>query len=241
MADEHIPIWPEKFVVSGAAYRQEDILSVLVKNPDYMESNQDLIDGGSGPKIYQYVLPEHYTLKIDPDPEDSKYPGALGVYINDTKIGYIFKNDRDRIAPLMENPGQFIAEAVGGKYKSVETKEIEKANGDTDYKDYVERGDDGDIEIHLTAYTQEQWAELKRRHEETVKRLTEPHAEAKPVADAGKKPKHSPAFFYGWGIFFNVFGIFTILLPQVAFPSWIIGITLTVIGFKRAKKMKQEE
>lgn len=127
--EEEMTITPmEKFPVAGFDYYQEELKEFLTEpNLDYNSTDID--------KEYEFYT-EWLTAELKDEPENEFDSGAIAVYVQGVKIGYVAKKDQQRVRDL--GASECDVEIYGGRFhKAVfdEYGEFEKMeSGESPYK-----------------------------------------------------------------------------------------------------------
>lgn len=122
------------FIVTGYNYRQDELKAFLTeKNDEYALGKKAFIEETFG-KVYEYY-PEWRPAKLVAENNEHD-PDAIAVYVDDIKIGYIAKEDKEEIRSL--DVKSIEAEFYGGRYKEAMSDEYGESytieTGETPYK-----------------------------------------------------------------------------------------------------------
>lgn len=125
--DVHIFSPKEEYFVVGAFKFQDELDGfMIVENEDYSLSKKEMIEQGlEDVRIYEYER-QYYKAKLIPEPENEFDKNAIAVYIENTKIGYVKRDDQNALSGLSE----INCEIFGGKYKIVEDESLHKSSSE---------------------------------------------------------------------------------------------------------------
>ncbi len=107
--------------VTGASYRQKEILSMGRKNPDFALAKRELLKRWpQGVMVYEYTFSPK-KAELVPEPENPHDPKAIKVLVDGVHVGYIKAGSCAHIHKLLrENRIQKIEPKIfGGKYKEL--------------------------------------------------------------------------------------------------------------------------
>ena len=94
-----------QFKVVGIKHYMENIGQLCEDNEEYHSRKSELKENnGDGDVIYEFV-PSSYDVDLIPEPENEKDPNAVRVEVSGLLIGYIAKEDCDKIKTLLSDPG----------------------------------------------------------------------------------------------------------------------------------------
>ena len=116
--------------VAGTSYRQEVLLAMGEKNPDYNLTKKELLkQWPEGVTVYEYDF-HPQKAELVPEPDNPHDPKAIKVLVDGVHVGYIKAGSCAHIHKLLrENRIQSIVpRIIGGKYKMV--------------YEYVDKGED---------------------------------------------------------------------------------------------------
>lgn len=107
--------------VAGTSYRQEAILGLGEKNPDYNLTKRELLKRWpEGVTVYEYTF-DPQRVDLVPEPDNPEDPKAIKVLLDGVHVGYIKAGSAAHIHRLIrENRIEAIEpRIIGGKYKAV--------------------------------------------------------------------------------------------------------------------------
>ena len=107
--------------VAGSSYRQEAIMAMGTKNPDYNLNKRELFKRWpNGVTVYEYTF-NPKKAELVPEPDNPEDPKAIKVLVDGVHVGYIKAGSCAHIHRLIrENRIQKIEPRIfGGKYKAV--------------------------------------------------------------------------------------------------------------------------
>ena len=141
----------ERHKIAGTSYRQKEIQSLGIENPDFKLSKKELLNRGlEDETIYNYVFsPSNVELAEEPD---NKYdPNAVKVIIDGVHIGYIKKGSCSRIKNLIhaDKIAKIEAEIRGGKYRLL----YSDYEDDSDKSSYRIDTGSSDFSVSICIYT----------------------------------------------------------------------------------------
>lgn len=116
--------------VAGTSYRQEALLAMGEKNPDYNLTKKELLKRWpEGVTVYEYNF-HPQKAELVPEPDNPHDPKAIKVLVDGVHVGYIKAGSCAHIHKLLrENRIQSIVpRIIGGKYKMI--------------YEYVDKGED---------------------------------------------------------------------------------------------------
>lgn len=126
--------------VAGTSYRQEAILAMGAKNPDYALNKRQLVEEyPEGGAVYEYEF-DPLRAELIPEPDNPHDPKAIKVLVDGQHVGYIKAGSCAHIHRLLrENRIQKIEPKIfGGKYKDLQPLD-EYPEKVTDYE--LDRGE----------------------------------------------------------------------------------------------------
>ena len=111
------------FHVAGTSFRQNDICDLCFENDDYSLSKSELIDMFMVDEpIYQYETAfASVSLVLDPDNEYDN--NAIKVMHHDVHLGFVPKDETDRVRRIIGGDYSVSADAFAGPYKIVTEEE----------------------------------------------------------------------------------------------------------------------
>lgn len=109
-----------RHTVAGTNYRQDTLLAMGVKNPDYNLNKRELVKRWpNGVTVYEYIFSPK-KAELVPEPDNPHDPKAIKVLIDGQHVGYIKAGSCAHVHKLLrENRIQSIKpQIIGGKSKS---------------------------------------------------------------------------------------------------------------------------
>ena len=93
------------FKVVGIRHYMENIDQICEENDDYHSRKSEIKeDYGDGDTIYQFI-PTTYDVVLIPEPENEKDENAIRVEVDGKPIGYIAKENCEKVNALLDDPG----------------------------------------------------------------------------------------------------------------------------------------
>ena len=92
----------EKFRVAGVNYRQDAILKLGKKNPDYLLKSADLKKKYQEKPVFEYTFPT-FVPELIAEPDNEYDPNAIAIYANGEKVGYVKKGSTARVRNIMKD------------------------------------------------------------------------------------------------------------------------------------------
>lgn len=113
--------------IAGTSFRQEAILAMGKKNPDYALDKRGLLKRWpKGVTVYEYTFSPK-KAELVPEPENPEDPKAIKVLVDGVHVGYIKAGSCAHLHKLIrENRIQKIEPRIfGGKYKDLYSHDAE--------------------------------------------------------------------------------------------------------------------
>ena len=115
----------ETHKVAGTSYRQEAIVSLGMKNPDFAKTKKALqAEGLTDEWIYEYEFAPR-NVELQPEPDNPHDPKAIKVVVDGTHIGYIKAGSCAHIHKLLREDRILKTTCLIGGGKSKEIVEDE--------------------------------------------------------------------------------------------------------------------
>ena len=112
--------------IAGTSYRQEILLAMGEKNPEYNLPKRELLKlYPSGVTVYEYNFYPQRAYLV-PEPENPEDPKAIKVVMSGAHVGYIKSGSCAHIRRLMRESRieKIEARIIGGKYKNLYSYEV---------------------------------------------------------------------------------------------------------------------
>lgn len=113
--------------VAGSNYRQEAIMAMGTKNPDYNLTKRELFKRWpNGVTVYEYTF-NPKKAELVPEPENPEDPKAIKVLVDGVHVGYIKSGSCAHIHRLIRENRIWKIEPkiTGGKYKDLYSEDID--------------------------------------------------------------------------------------------------------------------
>lgn len=147
----HLPKKEEKHRIAGTSFKQNEIKSLGVLNPNYQLNKSQLIKKNLiNITVYEYTFNSFYAELI-PEPTNEHDPNAIMVMIAGKHVGYIKKGSCAHVKKLINANSIKSITAImkGGNTKYVSCFDLE----DRDKSSYEYEASKGDIGIEITIHT----------------------------------------------------------------------------------------
>lgn len=115
------------FEVAGVNYRMKEVIKLATKIKKFDMSAKKLIEiGYQNRNVYRYYFINE-PVELRPEPTNPHDPNAIMVLINNVHVGYVPKNDIQRVRDFLPHTQSISAQIKGGEYRVVYS-ETEEAN-----------------------------------------------------------------------------------------------------------------